>query len=105
MVRTDRQSSSTTPRSPANRLRSSSGSWHTKEDMYCSTGGATRNWEATENAESDWEWMLKCVAGLAMIEFRIELMPAKMGYPPAPSTTVDSIDEHLGITNAETFAA
>ncbi|WP_341716580.1 hypothetical protein QQG74_21615 [Micromonospora sp. FIMYZ51] len=58
-----------------------------------------------KNAESDWEWMLKCVAGLAIIEFRIELMLAELGYPPAPSATVDSIDEHLGVTNAETFAA
>jgi hypothetical protein len=58
-----------------------------------------------KNAETDHEWMLKCVAGLAVVEFRIELMLAEMGYPPAPSATVDSIDEHIGITNAETFAA
>ena len=57
------------------------------------------------SAESDWEWLLKFVAGSAMIEFRIELMLAEMGYPPAPSTGIDSIDEHLGTTNAETFAA
>jgi hypothetical protein len=58
-----------------------------------------------ETGETDWQWGLKCVGGLAIIEYRIESALAQLGYPPAESTTTTDADHHLYMVNAEVVEA
>jgi hypothetical protein len=69
---------------------------------------ARRNEEMSgyrEDSETDWEWTLKCVGGLAMIEYRIEKALVQRGYPPAESTPTSDADQHLYAVNAQVVEA
>lgn len=62
------------------------------------------NEEMTGNRDandSDSRWILKCIAGQSIVEFRIELRLAELGYPTAEWGTSESIDEELLVFNYE----
>jgi hypothetical protein len=61
------------------------------------------NHDATENI---WQWTLKCLGGLAIVEFRIERRLAELGYPVAEwGATAASVDDGLLALNGEVISA
>ena len=58
-----------------------------------------------DSNETDWQWWLKCLGALAIVELRIERSLADLGYPLAESAMPTALDHSLLITNLEVVNA
>ena len=58
-----------------------------------------------DEPDSEWRWILKCLAALAITELRIEHGLVDSGFPPAESATARDTEWNLRIVNAEVVNA
>lgn len=58
-----------------------------------------------DSNETDWQWWLKCLGGLAIVEFRIERSLIDLGYPAAEPAVATAVDNNLLMTNVEVVNA
>lgn len=58
-----------------------------------------------DDDDTEWQWLLKCLTGLAMVELRIERSLAELGYPPAEWSDAAAVDRNMQITNVEVINA
>jgi hypothetical protein len=57
-----------------------------------------------DRTESDWQWLLKCLGALAIVELRIERSLAELGYEPSGAAASD-VEQSLLVTNIGVVSA
>lgn len=58
-----------------------------------------------DSGDSDWQWLLKCLAAQAIVEFRIERRLAELGYEPAEWGFASAVEQGLLTVNGEIVTA